>query len=87
MKYKNLLLILLLTLTLTGCGAFRNSFNKTLNAWGSGHYIVTVWSGEKAVRVYDVNGFVNTESQSDGWYFVVNGKLVRVAGTVTIEQQ
>jgi hypothetical protein len=76
------------TILLTGCGgAFRNNLNKTINAYSSGTYIVTVWSGGQAVRTYKVEGFVNTEQGSDGWFFVVNGKLVRISGTVTIEQQ
>jgi major membrane immunogen (membrane-anchored lipoprotein) len=75
------------TILLTGCGGFQNSLNKTLNGLSSGTYIVTVWSGGQAVRTYKVEGFVNTESSSDGWFFVVNGKLVRISGTITIEQQ
>jgi len=76
------------TLALTGCGAFKNNLGRTFEAFSSGNYIVTVWSGDKAVRTYEVkNGFVNTETNSDGWFFMHNDKLVRVSGTVTIEQQ
>jgi hypothetical protein len=82
------LLTLIGTLALTGCGAFKNNLGRTVEALSSGDYIVTVWSGDKAVRTYEVkNGFINSEKESDGWFFMHNGKLVRVSGTVTIEQQ
>ena len=84
-------LILLATIALiplTGCSGFKNNINKMSNSLSSGDYKVTVWSGGQAVREYFVkNSFVNTEQNSDGWFFFVNGKLVRVSGTVTIEQQ
>ena len=86
---KSLLTLTLIgTLALTGCGGFKNSISKTANALSTGNYTVTVWNGGKAVRTYEVkNGFINTEVDSDGYFFFVDGKLVRVSGTVTIEQQ
>ena len=76
------------TLALTGCGGFKNKWGKAANALSTGNYTITVWSGDKAVRTYEVkNGFVSTEVDSDGYFFFVDGKLVRVSGTVTIEQQ
>jgi hypothetical protein len=88
MKQLLLLITAVVTLTLTGCGAFKNNFSKTVEALYSGNYVVTVWSGDKAVRTYEIkDGFVNSEKESDGWFFMHNGKLVRVSGTVTIEQQ
>jgi len=87
---KQLLLTLAVgaTLTLTGCGAFQNNMGKMAEGFSTGNYVVTVWSGDKAVRTYQItNGFVNSEKESDGWFFFVDGKLVRVSGTVTIEQQ
>ena len=81
-------LALIGTLALTGCGAFMNNVGRTVEALSSGNYVVTVWSGDKAVRTYEIkNGFVNSEKESDGWFFIHNGKLVRVSGTVTVEQQ
>lgn len=89
--YMNKALLILTTigtLALTGCGAFKNNLGRTVEAFSSGNYIVTVWSGDKAVRTYEVkDGFVNSEKESDGWFFIHNGKLVRISGTVTIEQQ
>ena len=88
MKQTLLALIAIGTLTLTGCGAFKNNLNRSLEALSTGNYIVTVWDGGQAVRRYEViNGFVNSEQHTDGWFFVHNGKLVRVSGTVTIEQR
>ena len=76
------------TLALTGCGAFKNNLSRMGEALSTGNYVVTVWSGDKAVRTYEIkDGFVNSEKESDGWFFMHNGKLVRVSGTVTIEQQ
>jgi len=85
---KQLLLLIIATATLTGCGAFKNNLSRMGEALSTGNYVVTVWSGDKAVRTYEIkDGFVNSEKESDGWFFMHNGKLVRVSGTVTIEQQ
>lgn len=52
-----------------------------------GTYLVQVYSGGDVVAAYRVVGYVNTESQSDGWYFTTeDGKFHRVAGTVTIDE-
>lgn len=57
-------------------------------AYGSNH-IVMVWSGGKAVKTYVSSGQVKSENQSDGFFFKdkSTGKLVRVSGTLTIEQE
>lgn len=88
MKTPTNLLICLALFFLAGCSAAVNNYNKTAAGMSAGNYKVTVWSGGKAVAVYNVkDSFVNTEADSDGWFFFVENKLVRVAGTVTIEQQ
>ena len=50
---------------------------------------VTVWSGGQPAKVWYSTGKVLTEKESDGWYFTdkETGKLVRVSGTVSVEQQ
>jgi hypothetical protein len=88
MKQLLLLLSISAMFFLTGCGAFKNNIGKMTEGLSTGNYVVTVWSGDKAVRTYQVtNSFVNSEKETDGWFFFVDGKLVRVSGTVTIEQQ
>lgn len=68
----------------SGC---TDSYRSSWEALGSEHRI-TVWSGGVAVKVYMSTGKTHTEHDSDGWYFrdKATGKLVRVSGTVTIEQ-
>ena len=86
-KITNTILIVTTVILFAGCSAFKNNWNKTFNAYGSGDYRVRVWSGGIAVAEYYVKGsFVNTEQNTDGYFFFVNGKLVRISGTVTIEQ-
>ncbi len=88
---KNTFLITLISISslfLTGCGSFKNKLGRSVEALSSGNYTVTVWSGDKAVKTYNVvNGFVNTEQGTDGWFFFIDEKLIRVSGTVTVEQQ
>lgn len=86
---KILLGALLLTLTtVVGCGGgFRNDVTKTVAAFTYNSWRVTVWSGGQAVKVYEIrNGYISSEQGSDGWFFTYNGKLVRVSGTVTVEE-
>lgn len=59
-----------------------------VTSYGSQHKI-TVFSGGQAVKSFTSTGKVHTEHASDGWYFrdKATGKLVRVAGTVVVEEQ
>ena len=83
-----LLLATIALIPLTGCSGLKNNLSKTANALTAGDYKVTVWNGGLPVAEYYVkNSFVNTEVNSDGYFFFVDGKLVRVTGTITIEQQ
>jgi hypothetical protein len=71
----------------SGCGAASNTFHKRLNGLGT-QKLCCVYSGGIAVKTYHVrNGFVNSETNTDGWYFYVDGRLVRLSGTVVIEQE
>lgn len=80
-------LILIGSASLTGCGQFQNQMTLVGAGMKTGDWKVTVWSGGQPVKVYEINdSFVSTEENSDGWFFNYNGKLVRVTGTITIEE-
>lgn len=82
------MVLVVMSVLLVGCSAGLNYYGKLGAGLGAGDYKVTVWSGGKPVAVYNVkNSFVNTEGETDGWFFFVDGKLIRVSGTVTVEQQ
>lgn len=84
---RKIITILSLTILLAGCGGIGNWATKIKTNAICGDFRVTVYSGGVAVKVYEIkNGYVSSESQSDGWYFSYNGKLIRVAGTVVVEQ-
>lgn len=65
-----------------------NTEMSQLSAYGS-NFNVKLWSGGQCVREWQSNGKVLTEGHSDGWFFTdaKTGKLVRVSGCVTVEQQ
>jgi hypothetical protein len=87
MKIKLLSILLIGSLLLSGCGALRNSVSKMGDGMSAKDYTVTVYSGGTAVKSYQVkNSFINSEASSDGWFFYVDGKLVRVSGTVVVEE-
>lgn len=50
---------------------------------------VTLYSNGDAVRTWQSTGKVMTETDSDGWYFTdaSTNKLVRVSGSVVVEQE
>ena len=86
-KITNTILIATTLILFSGCSAWKNNWNKTFKALGEGDFKVTVWSGGlPAAEYYVKNSFVNTEQNTDGYFFFVDGKLVRVSGTITIEQ-
>lgn len=51
-------------------------------------YKISVYSGGEKVREFVSSGKVLTEEKSDGWYFTnkESGKLVRISGTVIVEE-
>ena len=74
-----------LVLSMTGCGAFRNKIGKSIDGLGAKDWTVTLFSGGKAVRTYEVkNSFVNSEEGTDGYFFYIDGKLIRITGCVEI---
>jgi len=50
---------------------------------------ISLFSGGQLVREYHSTGRVESEEHTDGWFFVnkETGKLVRVSGTISIEQE
>lgn len=84
---KKVIFAVILAVMLTGCGGISNWWTKAKVNMIEGDFRVTLYSGGQAVKTWEVkNGYISTESQSDGWYFHYQGKLVRIAGTVSIEQ-
>lgn len=79
-----LLSVLCALVAFTGC---TNAGMGQYSALGS-DFKVTVYSGGVAVKTYTSSGKVLTEGDSDGWYFIdkETRKLVRLSGTVTVEQ-
>lgn len=76
--------ICLLGLLCSGCYASdRASFTSVMY-----NYKVTLYSGGQVVGSWETKGVPNNEEHSDGFYFVdrKSGKLIRISGTVIIEQ-
>ena len=78
--------LLALLLICQGCASLRNSLTKTGTQWNGGDFRITLYSGGKAVRGWDVkNAIVDEEEGSDGWLFSCRGNLVRLSGDVVVE--
>ncbi len=74
-------------IALTGCSAIENKIGKFVDGATSSDYRITQWSGGVLVKTWEIkSSFVNSEQETDGYFFYYNGKLVRVSGTVTIEE-
>lgn len=75
---------LLLTLSLAAC---TDASRAKLGGYGSPHRVEIV-SGGRVVRSYLSSGKVQSETQSDGYYFndARTGELIEVAGPVIITQ-
>lgn len=72
---------------LTLCGCTKAERSQVL---GFGKdYAVSVYSGGEKVREFTSSGKVLTEEKSDGWFFTnkETGKLVRISGTVIVEER
>lgn len=82
-----MMMVLAVVAVMAGCGSFENSLSMLSANVSKGDYRITVWSGGKAVAVWEIgDSYVNSEENSGGWFFMYQGKLVRVSGTVTIEE-
>lgn len=71
-----------------GCSQVKNEFSKFGASNRSSDYTVTLWSGGVAVKQWVLKDtFISTEEGTDGWYFFVDGKIIRVSGNVVVEEQ
>jgi len=81
-------LLALVVLMLALLGGCTDADRAQLGASGN-KFQITLYSASGApIRQWTSNGKVATEDHSDGWYFqdAGTGKLVRVSGTVVVEQ-
>jgi hypothetical protein len=82
-------ILLIASTSLVGCGgSWDNEVTKIGADLKRVDMKITQWSGGKAVKEWTIKkGYVSTEERSDGWFFKTDdGKLVRVSGTITIEE-
>lgn len=84
---KKLIVCFVIMLSLVGCGSIGNNLGKLGSSMKNGAFKVTLYSGGNAVKTWDVNGYISTEEQSDGYFWYENGKIVRVSGDVVIEEK
>ncbi len=72
----------------TGCGWLDNKINHLSLTLASGGYTVTLYSGGKSVKQWVLKDIlIQTEKESDGFYWSDNGKITRITGDVVIEQK
>jgi hypothetical protein len=87
MKMRKILLTAAIALMFTGCGWLDNQVNKIGLTVTSGDYKVTLFSGGKAVKTWTLkNALIQTETNSDGYWWSTNGKIIRVTGDILIEE-
>ncbi len=76
-----------MSMVLYSCGSCENTIEKIGTNITRGDFVVSVYSGGTEVRRFELkDAYISTEAQSDGWMFKYNKKLVRVSGTVVIEE-
>ena len=76
-----------LLILLAGCSAAERSRNGPGRLMSN--YTVTLYSGGHPVKIWNTKGQVESETKSDGYYFVdaLTGRIVEVSGDVVIEQK
>jgi hypothetical protein len=80
-------IVLATSLLLSGCSSLANHFEKTSRALTASDYLVVLYSGGKPVHYWIVRDkFINTEQQSDGYFWVDHDQMIRVSGDVVIQE-
>lgn len=75
-------------LIFSGCEAIVNTANKIQLGMTSGNYHVEVFSGGIRIKEYNLNNvLVSNEDNSDGFYWVDQGKLVRISGDIIVTEK
>jgi hypothetical protein len=82
---KRNLLALILILSCAGC---TDAQKAQIGGFGSKFKVTLYGASGAVIREWKSSGKVATEEHSDGWYFndSATNKLVRVTGTVVVEQ-
>jgi len=78
-------LLLVVVIAFSGC---TDADRAQIGALGSKFHVTLYAASGGVIKEWTSNGKVSTEDHSDGWYFMdaETGKLVRVSGTVVVEQ-
>ncbi|KKN79238.1 hypothetical protein LCGC14_0342560 [marine sediment metagenome] len=79
---KKLIFVILIALTITGCARSCDDFERTTQ--GNADYQVIQYSGGVVVGQWSFNGIVNSSLSSDGYYFIINDRMIEVSGTIKI---
>lgn len=82
---KKFLIVLAFVVSFSVCGCTGSNMAQ-LNAYGKAHHIKQFSGMGTVIGEWDSTGKVQTEPQSDGWYFkdAATGKIVEVSGTIQI---
>ncbi|NML34900.1 hypothetical protein [Paraburkholderia antibiotica] len=85
MKKSILIASLIAASALQGC---TDADKAQIGGFGAKFEITLYAANGSVIKQWRSNGKVQTESHSDGWYFMdaATGKLVRVSGTVVVDQ-
>lgn len=75
---------IVIALFLTSCASTVNTLQRNVTGITGDHYLVTMYSGGNIIRQWELQGTVNEEDGSDGWYFSCDG-LIRISGDVVVE--
>ena len=81
------LMLALVLIVVAGCSSSERARMNPLAY--SKRYTVTLYSGGSAVKTWTAKGKVQSEEESDGYYFVdqATDHLIDVSGTVVIEAE
>jgi len=80
------ILILVLLFASTSCARFRQNNQRNLFDNHKHDIKVTLYSGGKEVRIWDLkDAIISNSISSDGYYFYVKDQLVEISGDIVIE--
>ena len=87
MKNKMKKLLVALVVTVVALSSCKDATTAQYKALGCKHIVTLYGASGTPIKQWTSTGSVSNEGHSDGWYFEdeVTGKLVEVAGTLTIE--
>lgn len=84
MKKTTLILLIIATISLSSCKRSMESWSRSIQS-SDRNYEIEYYSGGKLIKYYKFKGILNSQANSEGYYFSVEDTLIEISGDILVK--